>query len=56
MTVLECPPNTHGIAVLDALAELEGEWAMASCVRDGEPVPQGYVRFGKRVAKGNVKR
>lgn len=23
LTVLECPPNTHGIAVLDALAELE---------------------------------
>jgi gamma-glutamyltranspeptidase / glutathione hydrolase len=23
LTILECPPNTHGIAVLDALAELE---------------------------------
>ena len=25
LTVLECPPNTHGVAVLDALAELEPE-------------------------------
>ena len=24
-TVLECPPNTHGVAVLDALDELEGK-------------------------------
>ena len=26
---------------------------MVSCVRDEEPVPQAYVKFGKRVAKGN---
>jgi uncharacterized protein (TIGR03067 family) len=38
---------------LDPLAALGGEWSMVSCVRDGEPVPQAYVRFGKRVAKGN---
>jgi gamma-glutamyltranspeptidase / glutathione hydrolase len=25
LTVLECPPNTHGIAVLDTLDELEGK-------------------------------
>jgi len=25
LTVFECPPNTHGIAVLDALAELESQ-------------------------------
>ena len=37
----------------EALMELEGEWAMVSCVRDGEPVPQTYVLLGKRVAKGN---
>jgi len=33
--------------------ELEGEWAMLSCVQNGEPMPQAWLRFGKRTASGN---
>jgi len=36
-----------------ALDELGGQWSMVSCTRDGEPVPAGYVKWGKRVANGN---
>jgi uncharacterized protein (TIGR03067 family) len=34
--------------------ELEGEWAMVSCVQNGEPMPQAWLRFGKRTAVGNL--
>lgn len=34
--------------------ELEGEWAMLSCVQNGEPMPQAWLKFGKRTAVGNL--
>jgi uncharacterized protein (TIGR03067 family) len=43
----------RGATSLDPSAALAGQWSMVSCVRDGEPVPQAYVKFGKRVAAGN---
>ncbi|HEV8385697.1 MAG TPA: TIGR03067 domain-containing protein [Candidatus Acidoferrales bacterium] len=33
--------------------ELGGEWAMASCVINGQALDAGVLRFGKRVAKRN---
>jgi gamma-glutamyltranspeptidase/glutathione hydrolase len=45
LTVLECPPNTHGIAVLDALAELE----MQELPQDD---PRTMVAAVRAMAKG----
>ncbi len=36
-----------------APSDLEGEWSMVSGTFDGQPVPDGYVRMGKRVVAGN---
>ncbi|HYL77809.1 MAG TPA: TIGR03067 domain-containing protein, partial [Bryobacteraceae bacterium] len=33
--------------------ELEGEWVMVSCVQSGQALEDGYLKFGKRVAKDN---
>lgn len=33
--------------------ELEGEWAMISCVSSGEALEEGFVKLGQRKAKGN---
>src|SRR4051794_34877608 len=33
--------------------ELEGEWAMEACTRNGEALPAAYTKFGKRIAKNN---
>jgi uncharacterized protein (TIGR03067 family) len=32
--------------------ELEGEWAMLSCVSGGLPLEEAYVKLGQRKAKG----
>src|SRR5436305_3969164 len=34
-------------------AKLEGEWTMVSGEIDGQPMPDAFVKTGKRVAKGN---
>ncbi|HKE22788.1 MAG TPA: TIGR03067 domain-containing protein [Bryobacteraceae bacterium] len=34
--------------------ELEGAWAMLSCVQNGEPMPQAWLRYGKRTAVSNL--
>ncbi len=34
--------------------ELEGEWEMVECVREGLEVPAEYVKYGKRVVRGNL--
>lgn len=34
-------------------SRLEGEWAMVSGEIDGQPMPDAFVKTGKRVAKGN---
>jgi uncharacterized protein (TIGR03067 family) len=34
--------------------EIEGEWTMVSCMWDGEPLDANMVKYGKRVARGNV--
>ena len=41
-------------AVKKDLALLEGEWAMVSGERDGQALPEEYVKTGKRVAKDGV--
>ncbi len=33
--------------------ELEGEWAMVSSIRDGEPLDKNYVKRGRRSYKGS---
>jgi uncharacterized protein (TIGR03067 family) len=34
------------------MARLEGEWSMVSGEIDGQPLPEGFVKGSKRVAKG----
>jgi gamma-glutamyltranspeptidase / glutathione hydrolase len=46
LTVLECPPNTHGIAVLDALDELE----TGSLDEDD---PQSFVKMVRAMARAS---
>jgi uncharacterized protein (TIGR03067 family) len=41
-------------AVKKDLALLEGEWAMVSGERDGQALPEEYVKTGKRVARDSV--
>ncbi len=43
----------RSLADAQPVPELEGEWAMVSCVMAGQPLDQGYIKFGKRVARGN---
>jgi uncharacterized protein (TIGR03067 family) len=38
---------------LRPVPELEGEWTMVSCVRDGEPVERMMLKYGKRVDRAN---
>jgi len=38
---------------LEPVPELEGEWRMVSCVRDGFPLDSMMLKHGRRVAKGN---
>src|SRR5205809_896176 len=33
------------------MAQLEGEWTMVSGERDGQPVPESFIKSGKRVFK-----
>lgn len=37
----------------DPVPELAGEWAMITCVMNGQPLEAEYVRMGRRVATGN---
>ena len=46
----EPPPD----AVKKELAQLEGEWAMVSGERDGQVLPEEYVKTATRVAKDGV--
>ena len=39
-------------AVMKELALLDGEWAMVSGERDGQALPEEYVKTATRVAKG----
>jgi uncharacterized protein (TIGR03067 family) len=41
-------------AVKKDTAALEGEWAMVSAERDGQAVPEEFVKTGKRVFKDGV--
>ncbi len=40
-------------APFEPAPELEGEWSMASCVMNGQPLDASMVKYGKRVARGN---
>ncbi|HJZ91193.1 MAG TPA: TIGR03067 domain-containing protein [Gemmataceae bacterium] len=41
-------------AVKTETAQLEGEWTMVSGKRDGQKLPDDFVKSGKRVAKDGV--
>jgi len=34
------------------VAELQGEWAMVSCIRSGEKLPGSFAKQGKRIIEG----
>jgi uncharacterized protein (TIGR03067 family) len=34
--------------------ELEGEWEMVECIREGVPVEKEHVKYGKRIVRGNL--
>src|SRR5690242_2545166 len=38
---------------LEPVPELEGEWRMVSCVRDGYPLEPMLLKSGKRIGKGS---
>ena len=40
----------------DPTPELEGEWAMVSCVRDGHALDERMVKSGRRICNGNLTR
>lgn len=46
--------ETPADAVKREMALLEGEWTMVSGQRDGEVLPEEYVKTAKRVAKDGV--
>ena len=35
------------------LERLQGEWSAVSVIKNGEPLPENFLSFGKRVCKGN---
>jgi uncharacterized protein (TIGR03067 family) len=35
------------------VAELDGEWFMLSCMQDGKPINAQFLKFARRVFKGN---
>src|SRR2546430_16084221 len=41
-------------AVKKEMAQLEGEWTMVSGERDGQPLPDNFLKDAKRVAKDGV--
>src|SRR5262245_51322679 len=41
-------------AVKKEMAQLEGEWTMVSGERDGQPLPDNFLRDANRVAKDGV--
>lgn len=41
-------------AAREPVPELQGEWAMVSCLRSGEPLPAGFVQSGKRTVAGTT--
>jgi len=49
------PPETKSKSSLplEPAPELEGEWAMISCVSSGEALEECFVKLGRRKAKGN---
>jgi uncharacterized protein (TIGR03067 family) len=42
-----------GDLLRDELARLGGTWTMVSGIRDGQTLPDSFVRTGKRIVKGN---
>jgi uncharacterized protein (TIGR03067 family) len=40
-------------AVQTEIAQLQGEWSMASGERDGQPFPEDFVKGSSRVCKGD---
>lgn len=56
-TALETLRRTEEIAApateeLELVPELQGEWAMLSCLRAGEPLPPSFVNHGVRRIQG----
>jgi len=40
-------------ALQEELARLEGEWTLVSGMRDGQALPEDFVRIGRRLVEGN---
>ena len=43
----------HRAGPVGPLTELEGDWSMMSCVRDGEPLDKNFLKRGRRSIRGN---
>jgi len=47
-------PNPEAAeATSGAPTELEGEWAMTSCIQDGQPMPKSFAKMARRVFAGD---
>ncbi len=47
-------PETSGFDIISPdLERLQGEWSAISVIKNGEPLPEKFLAFGKRVCKGN---
>jgi uncharacterized protein (TIGR03067 family) len=45
-------PETEIIPIGRA-GELEGEWSMVACIRDGQPLDKSFIKSGKRIVRGD---
>jgi uncharacterized protein (TIGR03067 family) len=46
------PPARGGESAGEAVAELQGEWAMVSCMRAGQALPAPFLKSGRRAVDG----
>ena len=44
--------NASAEGGFEPVPELQGEWAMVSCIIDGKPLDKSMVKVGKRIGKG----
>jgi uncharacterized protein (TIGR03067 family) len=49
--VAEAPAITEAFPPGETSPELEGEWAMVSCIRDGSPLDERMLKTGRRIAR-----
>jgi uncharacterized protein (TIGR03067 family) len=46
-------PSTFDLPMTPLLRRLEGDWVPVELVKDGKPLPAGWLAFGSRTATGN---